>query len=69
MKYCDQDTITDAAFVHLQGIHSLVMSYCDQDTITGSTFTHLRGIHEFRVGMCSLTVQDAAAALLALPAL
>ena len=41
MNGCNQ--ITDAAFVHLCGIHTLDMSHCNQ--ITDAAFVHLCGIH------------------------
>ena len=31
---CNQATITDGAFAHLAGIHTLDMRYCNQATIT-----------------------------------
>ena len=42
MHGCDQDTITDAAFVHLAGVHTLHMSECTQDTITDACRRRLR---------------------------
>jgi hypothetical protein len=41
MRCCSQ--ITDAAFVHLKGIHTLNMDCCDQ--ITDVALVHLKGIH------------------------
>ena len=42
MVGCDLEIITDAAFVHLQGIHTLNMMGCNQ--ITDAAFGHLGGI-------------------------
>jgi hypothetical protein len=55
--------VTDAAFAHLRGIHTLDMSYCSQDTITPAAFMHLRGIHALDTARCAPAA--AAAALLA----
>jgi hypothetical protein len=52
---------TDAAFIHLRGIHTLNMSYCRQATITNAAFVHLRGIHTLYMSYCDqLTITDAA---------
>ena len=60
MSGCDQATITDAAFEHLKGIHSLVMENCTQATITGAGLEHLIGIS--RLGMVVCTEEAIAAA-------
>jgi hypothetical protein len=52
MTRCSQSTITDAAFVHLKGIHILDMSYCFQPTITDAAFAHLKGIHSLSLYRC-----------------
>ena len=39
--------ITDKAFIHLKGIHTLNMSDCKQ--ITDKAFVHLKGIHTFEM--------------------
>ena len=44
--------VTDGAFVHLRGIHTLYMSCCNQVTITDSAFIHLRGIHTLNMSFC-----------------
>jgi hypothetical protein len=43
MTECNQPEITDAAFVHLRGIHTLSMYECNQDTITGAASENLSG--------------------------
>jgi hypothetical protein len=53
MLGCDHGGITDAAFVHLRGIHTLDMSECNQVGITDAIFTHLRGIHHLNMKLCS----------------
>ena len=53
--------ITDAAFVHLRGIQSLVMAYCDQIVITDAAFVNLRGIQVLIMDGCNqVTITDAA---------
>ena len=59
MGGCNQATITDAAFVHLRGIHTLGMAGCSQVTITDAAFTHLRGIYTLYMAEC-LQITDAA---------
>jgi hypothetical protein len=66
MCECMQPAITDAAFVHLRGIHTLVMDYCSQATITGATFSSLQGISMLAVRGCS-DVAIATAQSLGLP--
>ena len=53
--------VTDAAIVHLHGIHTLDMSWCDQRAITDAAFTHLAGIQRLSI-MTSLqaNITDAA---------
>ena len=51
--------LTDAAFVHLKGIHTLDMHECNQ--ITDAAFAHLKGIHTLDMGECNQdTITDAA---------
>ncbi len=52
MSCCRQDTITDGAFAHLAGIHTLNMRYCNQATITDAAFAPLAGICELDVRNC-----------------
>ncbi len=47
-----QSAITDAAFVHLRGIHTLEVMFCKQLTITGATFAHLGGISVLNMFEC-----------------
>ena len=61
--------ITDAAFVHLAGIHTLDMSRCVQPTTTGTctdaAIVHLAGIRMLRMKECSQpAITDAALASL-----
>ena len=59
MLYCRR--VTDAAFVHLRGIHTLDMWGCNQATITDSAFIHLRGIHTLDMRFCNqATITDSA---------
>ena len=44
--------LTDAAFVHLAGIHTLDMSWCDQATITDAVLVHLEGAHRLEAFGC-----------------
>ena len=56
-----QETITDAAFVHLAGMQTLDMSWCNQQTITDADFVHLAGIHMLDMSGCNQdTITDAA---------
>jgi hypothetical protein len=48
--------VTDAAFMHLHGIHPRDMSYCNQPAITDAAFAQLRGIHTLVIEGCD---QDA----------
>jgi hypothetical protein len=45
--------VTDAAFEHLAGIHTLDMSYCDREAITDAAFVHLKGIHTLNISGCN----------------
>ena len=57
----DCKRVTDAAFVHLCGIHTLEMWGCNQATITDAAFVHLRGIHTLNMIYCNqATITDAA---------
>jgi hypothetical protein len=47
------NAVTDAAFVHLRGIHTLDISWCTQPTITDAAFVHLRGIHTLNIQGCN----------------
>ncbi len=51
MGQCGQ--FTDAAFVHLRGIHTLYMWYCRQPAISDAAFVHLRGIHTLVIEGCT----------------
>ena len=42
---CSQPGITDAAFAHLSGLHTLDMSNCSQSSITDAAFVHLGAVH------------------------
>lgn len=54
-----QRFITDAAFVHLAGIHTLKM--CGQSSITDAAFMYLAGIHTLDMSNCNqVTISDAA---------
>ena len=53
--------LTDAAFEHLRGIRSLVMSGCSQASITDAAFAHLAGIQSLEMNGCrQVTLTDAA---------
>ena len=56
MRGCKQPTITDAAFSHLKGVHTLDMGRCTQITITGAAFEHLQGPISLSIRGCSLSV-------------
>ena len=60
MSHCDQKTITDAAFAHLAGIHTLDMSGCNQWSITGAAFERLSGIKTLVVRGCKWSIADEA---------
>jgi len=61
MAYCNQDTITDAAFVNLRRIRRLYMQGCIQETITDAAFANLHGIHTLAISGCDQeTITDAA---------
>ena len=58
---CWQASITDAAFVHLTGIHTLFMDECNQAGITDAAFVHLKGIHKLNMSCCDQAgITDAA---------
>jgi hypothetical protein len=61
MYGCNQATITDDAFAHLKGIHTLHMYGCNQATITDAAFVHLKGIKNI---ICNKKLQDATRAIL-----
>ena len=52
MSWCRQ--LTDAAFAHLKGIHTLLMWHCNQPTITGTALAHLKGIKCLVLWGCSI---------------
>ena len=57
------NAVTDAAFVHLRGIHTLDISWCNQRTITDAAFVFLRGIHKLNIQGCNqATITPAAVA-------
>ena len=45
MERCSQPGISDAAFAHLRGTHTLRIGCCTQAGITDAALAHLRGIH------------------------
>jgi hypothetical protein len=53
MSECYQPAITDAAFVHLRGIRTLVMDQCKQASITGATLPNLTGIEALCMRGCN----------------
>jgi len=53
MSGCDQESITDRAFSHLKGIHTLSMLCCTQTTITDKAFSYLNGIHTLDMRYCN----------------
>jgi hypothetical protein len=57
MSECPQ--FTDAAFVHLKGIHTLLMWICDQPTITDAALAHLKGIKCLVLVGCSIPFTEA----------
>ena len=58
LRWCDQETITDAAFEHRSGIRGLDLRGCHQATITGATFKHLHGIRWIDTKFCSGLVKQ-----------
>jgi hypothetical protein len=52
MGACAQ--FTDAAFVHLKGIHTLLLPDCKQPTITDAALAHLKGIKCLVLDSCSI---------------
>ncbi len=67
MHFCRQAGITDAAFAHLAGIHTLQMGRCNQVGITDAAFAHLHGIYALFMTGCG-PARVAAARALGLPA-
>jgi hypothetical protein len=61
MPFCNKEAITDAAFVHLAGIYTLVLNICRQPTITGAGLVHLAGVR--RLSMLGCAPELVAAAL------
>ena len=52
--------VTDAAFAHLRGIHTLDMTNCNQPSITDAAFAHLAGIQRLSMRGCiQATITDA----------
>jgi len=52
MHGCTQ--LSDAAFEHLKGLHTLTMSACTQSSITEAAFQHLSGLHTLDISGCSI---------------
>jgi hypothetical protein len=53
--------ISDAAFAHLRGIHTLDMGACDQPAVTDAAFAHLVGVQRLSIDSCAhATITDAA---------
>ena len=66
LSMCGCLRVTDAAFVHLAGIHTLDMGGCNQAAITDCAFAHLVGIKSLNMSECKQpTITDAAFAHLA----
>jgi hypothetical protein len=61
MSWCNQPTITDAAFAHLSGIQTLKMGRCTQITPVG--IAHLVGIKKLYMFDCNPATIAAARAL------
>lgn len=52
---------TDAAFVHLHGMHTLNITYWNEESITDAAFVHLTGINTIDISGCNQhTKTDAA---------
>ena len=61
MSWCNQAGISDGAFVHLVGIHTLHMIGCTQAGISDAAFAHLQGIHTLDMRGCRQAgISDAA---------
>ena len=62
MAFCN--SVTDAAFVYLRGIHTLDMSsglVGGNEKVTDAAFVHLRGIHTLNMSCCNQnTITNAA---------
>ena len=65
MRYCNQRTITDAAFAHLRGVHTLNIRECHR--ITDAALSHVSGIRTLNINGCR-QLTDAAFDALALNA-
>lgn len=53
--------LTDAAFEHFEGLHTLILNGCNQRAITDAAFRHLKGIHTLVMRGCNQdTITDAA---------
>ena len=61
LDMCHCRAVTDAAFVHLRGIHVLDMNGCNQPAITDAGLAHLVGIQKLCIAGCDqATLTDAA---------
>ena len=61
VNICGNKNVTDADFVHFEGIHTLGMSGCNQATITDAAFAHLWGLYALFMTACNQsTITDAA---------
>ena len=63
MDGCTQATLTDGAFAHLRGVHTLDLCRCAQPTITGATLSQLRGVRALYMIGCQPALIAAACAL------
>jgi hypothetical protein len=61
-EICNQPTLSDAAFVHLTGIHTLYIYGCNQSTVTDAAFVHLAGIPTLNMSLCYPSMVAAAKA-------
>ena len=56
-----RDDLTDADFVHLEGIKALNIIYCNNPGFTDAAFVHLRGLHTLWMWGChQASITDAA---------
>ena len=53
IRYCNEMTITDAAFKHLNTLTKLDMSECNQTQITDQGFNYLSNLAELDMGKCN----------------
>ena len=60
---CNHASLSDGAFAHLRGVHTLIMGGYFQPSITGATLSHLRGIRVLYMYDCQPAVIAAARAL------